>query len=429
MDQIASEIERDESLETDQRTNLVRAWEKVTRKSSRRLRVWNKLQERAKKALPDSSLEMPTYETLSDAAKEGQVVVINVSRWRCDALVTEQTGELRVVELPELTSGDALAQAERYLTALTTYEGDRRAQAVSDTLDWLWRVIAHPVLSALGYREPVTDTGNKDWPHLWWCPTGPLTILPLHAATHHDPHDPTNDAAVIDRVISSYTPTMLALIRARNKLHKRGTTTNDADREAQRLLHVTMSHGPDQDSLPAVIRSRTYIEQLFPAAQRTTLDGSGATRESVEAELARHAWAHFDCHGTQDLDNPLQGGLVLHDQTLTVYNLAGIRHDHAEFAFLAACKTAVGGIRVPDEVITLTTALQYAGYPYVIGTLWSVHDRSAARITQAVYGKLAHGGRLWPAGSARALHDAVRAERRRLPGNPSFWASFLHVGP
>ncbi len=120
---------------------------------------------------------------------------------------------------------------------------------------------------------------------------------------------------------------------------------------------------------------------------------------------------------------------MLHDQTLTVANLAGIRHDHAEFAFLAACKTAVGGIRVPDEAITLTTALQYAGYPYVIGTLWSVHDRSAARITQAVYGKLAHGGRLWPAGSARALHDAVRAERRRLPGNPSFWASFLHVGP
>ncbi len=429
MDHIASELERDGGQGIDRRMRLVRKWEELETKALEHLRAWNEAKEQAKKALPYSDLDMPTFQTLQKAAEKGSVVVINVSRWRCDALIMKENGELQVVELPELTSDDAHKQAERYLNALVKDEGNDRDQAVSETLDWLWRVIAHPVLSVLGYREPVADTENKDWPHLWWCQTGPLAILPLHAATHRDQQDPTNDAAVIDQVVSSYTPTMLVLIRARNTLHERKTTTNDADREDQRLLHVTISHGPDQDNLPGVIRSRTYIEQLFPTARRTTLDGLDATQESVEAELARHAWVHFDCHGTQDLDNPFQGGLVLHDQTLTVANLAGGRRDHAEFAFLAACKTAVGGIRIPDEAITLTTALQYAGYPYVIGSLWSVYDRSAARITQSVYGKLAHDGQLWPSGSARALHDAIRAERSRHPRNPSVWASFLHLGP
>lgn len=436
MDHIASELERDEGLDTDRRMKLVREWEEIEDEAKEALerqrvleRVWNELKEQAGEALPGSALDMPSFATLQKAAEEGPVVVINISQWRCDALITKATGEPLVVELLELTRNDAHTQAERYLTALTEDEGHERDQAISETLDWLWRVIAHPVLSALDYREPITDTENANWPHLWWCPTGPLAILPLHAAGHYDPHDPTNDAAVIDRAISSYTPTMLALIRARDTLRARGTTTNEADREDQRLLHVTMSHGPDQDTLPGVIRSRTYIEQLFPPTRRTTLDGSDATRESVETELARHAWVHFDCHGTQDLDNPFRGGLVLHGQTLTVANLAGVRRDHAEFAFLAACKTAVGGIRVPDEAITLTTALQYAGYPYVIGTLWSVHDRSAARVTQSVYGNLAHDGQLWPAGSARALHGAIRAERMRHSRNLSVWASFLHVGP
>jgi CHAT domain-containing protein len=119
---------------------------------------------------------------------------------------------------------------------------------------------------------------------------------------------------------------------------------------------------------------------------------------------------------------------VLHNQILTVADLAGVRHDRAEFAFLAACTTAVGGTRVPDEAITLTAALQYAGYQNVIGTLWSVSDRSAARITQSVYGDVTLYGQLWPSKSARALHNAVREERTRRPHHPSTWVPFLHVG-
>ena len=52
-----------------------------------------------------------------------------------------------------------------------------------DVLDWLWDVIAGPVLTALGHTGP---PGPGDpWPRVWWCPTGPLTVLPIHAAGRH----------------------------------------------------------------------------------------------------------------------------------------------------------------------------------------------------------------------------------------------------
>jgi CHAT domain-containing protein len=111
-----------------------------------------------------------------------------------------------------------------------------------------------------------------------------------------------------------------------------------------------------------------------------------------------------------------------------VADLAGIRYDRAEFAFLAACTTAIGGSRVPDEAITLTAALQHAGFQNVIGTLWTVPDRSTARITRSVYDALALDGQLWPTKSASALHHAVREERARRPRHPSAWVPFLHVG-
>jgi CHAT domain-containing protein len=111
-----------------------------------------------------------------------------------------------------------------------------------------------------------------------------------------------------------------------------------------------------------------------------------------------------------------------------VADLAGVRRDRAEFAFLAACTTALGGAQVPDEAITLTAALQYAGYDEVIGALWSVPDRSAARIIQSVYRELVLDEQIQPSESARALHDAVRHERSRQPHHPSAWAHFMHVG-
>ncbi|MEW2466144.1 hypothetical protein AB0919_14110 [Streptomyces sp. NPDC046994] len=161
-------------------------------------------------------------EELRRAAAGGPVVLVVSSQWRTDALIVT-TSATRTVPL-DVGYPQILARTERYLTALQRYEtGPRDALAqvtlnliVTRTLEWLWRDIAEPCLLALGLTtRPPTGGGL---PRLWWCPTGLLTLLPLHAAGIPDSGAGTADAAgdcVQDRVTPSYTPTLRALLDSR----------------------------------------------------------------------------------------------------------------------------------------------------------------------------------------------------------------------
>jgi CHAT domain len=385
---------------------------------------WEELVDQVR-ALPgfQAFLRPPQVAELRRAAAGGPVVVVNVSQWRCDALLVTETNT-RVIELPALTHDNATHRASTYLDALQDYgpTSSRRTmeQAISTTLEWLWDAIAEPVLVELGH-DPVLDQGQV-WPRLWWCPTGPLTVLPLHAAGYHDPGNEHRGRSALDRVISSYTPTLRALIRAHTTPDRPAGPASD-----NRLLVVALRHTPGQPELPSVDRERDLLTRLFPA-RHSLREGPAATRQAVRDDLNRHVWAHFSCHGGQHLDDPSLGGVLLCDGTLTVTDLTADEHQ-GEFVFLSACKTAIGGVRVLDEAITLATALQYAGWRHVIGTLWSVWDIAAAEVTEDVYARLANAGELRPQHAAEALHHAIRRQREAAPDRPSRWVPFLHHGP
>ena len=66
-------------------------------------------------------LRPPRLETLLPAAERGPVVIVNVSRWRCDALIVRRDG-VTARELPGLTLDEAAARATRYLSVLTDAE-------------------------------------------------------------------------------------------------------------------------------------------------------------------------------------------------------------------------------------------------------------------------------------------------------------------
>ncbi len=364
----------------------------------------------------------PDASVLRRAAGHGTVVVINVSRWRCDALLVSANG-IRVEPLPNLTMEAAYERTNAYLRALQEFRQSPTAlvaleQVITVMLQWLWEAIAEPVLTALGYQE--TPTGDRPWPRVWWCPTGPLTALPLHAAGFHDePGDPS----VLDRVVSSYTPTLRALAEAR----ARTLSTMD-----ERLLHIALRDTPDQPTLTAVDREKAILAGFFRESQRTLLAGVEATRAGILHHLTRHAWVHASCHGDQDLTEPANGGLVPYDwntsgrvRVLDVAAGAG-----GEFAFLSACKTATGGVRNLDEAISFASALHYVGWRHVIGTLWSVWDDAAADITDGVYARLTGARGFDPACAADALHHTLREYRERDDHRyrPSRWAPFLHTG-
>jgi len=80
-------------------------------------------------------------------------------------------------------------------------------------------------------------------------------------------------------------------------------------------------------------------------------------------------------------------------------------------------------------VITIAVAMQHAGWRHVIGTLWSVWDRSATAVALDLYGSLVRDAHLDPSLAANVLHHTIRKLRDIHPESPSSWAPFIHAGP
>jgi tetratricopeptide (TPR) repeat protein len=393
-------------------------------------REWDRLIDQAR-ALPGFAdfARPPAAAQLRRAATAGTVVIVNVSWWRCDALLVADTA-IEVVELPDLTRDSAFDRANGYLRAVRQFRTSRRdapaarialEQAITAALEWLWDVVAEPVLNALGHRD--TPTAGQPWPRVWWCPTGPLTILPLHAAGRHDLQ---GGRSVLDRVVSSYTPTLRALADVRIRAQPAGS---------RRLLLIALPNTPGQQRLPAVAAEQAHLTGLFNAEQRSVLLDAAATRSAILSGLSTHAWVHASCHGDQNLADPTRGGLLPYDWDsagyVSVLDITASEHPGGEFVFLSACKTATGGVANLDEAINLAAALQYAGWRHVIATLWSVWDTVASEITSSVYPHLVRNGHLDPTHAALALHHTLRNYRDRGEhrSQPSRWAPFLHTGP
>lgn len=385
--------------------------------------AWDTTVAEIRKSTP-SFLRSDRLADLLPAATHSPVVVVNMSDFRCDALVATSTG-VTCVPLPSLTSADIRQRTTRYLEAFTFLEKEDEAgtdspeseRTLSEVLEWLWDTMAEPVLAALGIHG--VPAPGEPWPRIWWCPTGLLSLLPLHAAGYHaspSGHDGP-PRTVLDRVISSYTPTLSALANARRA---------EADEDGT-LLYVGVPGSPGSLILPGASDDRDFLTKLL-GDRCHALFAEDATVAAVRAALPLHRWVHLSCHGEQDLTAPSRGGLELYDGALTVTGLSA-QGGGGEFAFLAACKTATGGAALPDEAISLANAIHYAGYRRVVATLWSASDFAVAEVTRMVYDDLVTSGRLSPAKSAEALHSAVRRLRNSDRNRPSWWSPFIHIGP
>ncbi|MFB7051875.1 CHAT domain-containing protein [Streptomyces vinaceus] len=396
----------------------------------------------------------PTVGELRAEASHGPIVVFNVSGHRSDALLLTAEG-LTGLPLPGLGQAAVVARINAFRraqhTALTAADPVEREQAQAvlvDVLEWLWDAAAGPVLDVLGHKGPPPPEAEAELPRVWWAPGGLLGLLPLHAAGHHAdaPQDPYR-RTVMDRVVSSYTPTVRALRHARERGRPPGGRTGAAATGRALIVAMPTTPGlPGEGRLRFVDAEAAVLEGLFPDRVVLRERGRGAgdaapTKANVLEHLPRCAVAHFACHGTSDPADPSQSRLLLHDHAvapLTVGSLAPVALDHARLAYLSACRTAaIDTVDLLDEAIHLTSAFQLAGFPHVIGTLWEIDDQTAVRIARAFYeGLRTDAGPLDPDRAARALHSAVRQvrdghdlppgyDRRRAP---LLWAAHLHAG-
>jgi tetratricopeptide (TPR) repeat protein len=394
---------------------------------------------RAIDGLASFGLPPTTGELLAQAAA-GPVVSFSVSKQRSDALLLTEDG-IRCLELGSLTLAALDEQIDAFRLGLSaaadpdaSISGRRHGETrIFQVLAWLWDNAAGPVLDALGYRGP--PVGNTPWPRVWWVPGGHLSQLPLHAAGHYvgEPAGGADIRNVMDRVISSYTPTVRALRYAREQAVK--------TRKPGKSLIVAAPEAAGSRELAGAAAEAAALTAFLPdpvllAGPDGGSESGPSTRASVLAQLPGSAIVHFACHAETDLVDPSRSRLVLADHDtapLTIASLAPVRLDNAQLAYLSACRTAItDNAKLADESIHLTSAFQLAGFPHVIGTLWNVEDEAAASTAIAFYRHLASGGsaagQLDAWGAAKALHAVTLALRDQFPATPSLWAAYTHSG-
>jgi CHAT domain-containing protein len=142
------------------------------------------------------------------------------------------------------------------------------------------------------------------------------------------------------------------------------------------MTTVIEPKAPNCSPLPGARAELKKITERVPNQWLTALVNT--TVETAVTHLRESSIVHFACHGTQDLEQPLNSGLILTDGRLKVpaimrrpegANASDVKRSMS-LAFLSACETAKGDKMLPDEAIHLAATLLFAGFRGVVATIW-----------------------------------------------------------
>ncbi|MEU6918968.1 CHAT domain-containing protein [Streptomyces olindensis] len=377
----------------------------------------------AVRALPDFEhflAPVPTGQLVA-AASEGPVVVLNAAAHRCDALLVTRQG-VSVLPLPEVNLVELSNNSAMYRLAAGH---DRPPTAAHDAwyvLDWLRETVVGPVLSALGMTVPPgPGPGLPDYaaadargslPRVWWCPTDPFAVLPLHLAGQRRNN-------VLHYAVHSYTSSLQALTAAR---HRERYAARASLRDPVQPMLLVLA----DDDLPHGQREIEAIGVRVPHVR--VLRGERATGADVAARLGEHPCFHFI--GRAGLHNGVPHLRFGAEGALDRPRL-GLRPDgDGSLAYLSVRETEGSDLILENDGWALATCFQAAGYDHVIGLPVWFTDRDAADLAEAVYERLqAPDGRLHPERSAHALHDVLRLALAESPDRALAFAAVVHLGP
>ncbi|CUA77661.1 Toll-like receptor 8 [Rhizoctonia solani] len=362
---------------------------------------------------------------LVKAAQSGPVVVINVHKSRCDALIMfPNETDIVHVPLPNLYEKPALklhvpfevvpgsSEPSDELDGFRGVRSKVTKNQYESMLEELWECVAKPVLEALAIS---IEQPPQELTHITWNTTGPLSLLPLHAAGDYTkPH-----MRLFEFAISSYTPMLGILLRA-----------SPSPQIHSRILAVGQETTPGQALLPGTKIELESIKALAKdPIQYMQLDDRSATVSAVLGAMEEYDWVHLACHAYQLPNGPLGSSFRLHEGNLELMQILQKRLRNRGLAFLSACHTAAGEERFSNESAHLASGMLIAGYSSVIATMWTIADDDAPLVAERVYSQLIKGGKLDYTQSARALHMAIGELRAKI-GEKSFarWVPFIHIG-
>jgi hypothetical protein len=317
-----------------------------------------------------------TFPQLRKAAKEHPVVVLVAARGCTYALViSDETQDAPHSLRLEITSERLSLLVETRVLFLTRVPSST-PKSTEDVLAELWSEVVRPVLIHLQLQVCMSydhvrhrrlirfsqRASGRSRPRLHWCLTGDFASLPLHAAGIYDGPD---QECCADYVVSSYTPTLAALIRARQVSRVRTiqemrlviTTTGQTShgmpplkfdtKEAQSVVELARAAGASADVAPRL----TSVSESLALIQ--------------SADILHHA-GHFAHHESE----PLQSRLYLDGSELSARDFLEAELAPSIFlAFISADEAARGRRRDTEPIAHLAGNMLFAGFENVIAAM------------------------------------------------------------
>lgn len=347
-------------------------------------------------------LKPVAFTTLRKAAAEGPVIVININKFRSDAIIVMNDMDPFVVPLPD-ASPEALASLYPPFLDPKTAKTPSFSTTIVKVFRNLWKFVVQTIV------EKLDELGIRRRSRIWWCPTAELCLLPIHAAGLYMP----GQKSLADLYVSSYTATLSALILARSDL---AISANPS------LLLIAQ---PDE-SLPSV---EEEVRRVRNFGEFSTLIGAEASVPVVISSLQKNSWVHFACHGHRN-PQPFHSWFQLHDgKHLSLLDIMSAQLPDAELAFLSACHAAAVDQKSPDESVNLASALQFCGFRSVVGTLWAMADEDGPDVAEDFYRYMFRNpGKVDFTDAATALNRATREMRKRRGMTLGRWVNFIHIG-
>ncbi len=198
-------------------------------------------------------------------------------------------------------------------------------------------------------------------------PHGGLHLLPLHLMPVQS--EKTNEERLFDKYEIAYAPSASMLRFKLNQEKPPVLQKNGTD-------HFFAVANPDKTLTFADIEVQVIAKHF---ENSHVLWYENATKENTLSESINANVIHFSCHGSFQVDSPLDSRLILAGGNLTLREIfAKLKIPNANTVVMSACETGMIELERGDEYIGLTSGFMYAGASTIISSLWAVNDLSTS---------------------------------------------------
>lgn len=161
-------------------------------------------------------------------------------------------------------------------------------------------------------QSAVSKSTPDALPRIWWIGTGLGSSMPFHAAGVHSPGSTEN---AFSKAVSSYTPSIKTLGYAHRRVRITESTQVSLLIATMPTTPVDALH-PDAGKpcdLPGVVIETKHVTELVEGKIPVQSLNSPSVAQVID-KMRDCSLAHFACHGSTDLADPSNSGLILQRQ-------------------------------------------------------------------------------------------------------------------